>query len=88
MCRCNPSVRTPFCGKPGCEVPPQWKAKPPRGRGRGRLLDREAVLALIACETVPLTGFHIADRAAFAAYNLGRFQQALIQAVEGMAGEG
>ena len=23
MCKCNPLVRTPFCGKPGCEWPPQ-----------------------------------------------------------------
>lgn len=21
MCRCTPSIRTPFCGKPGCEWP-------------------------------------------------------------------
>jgi hypothetical protein len=21
MCRCTPNVRTPFCGKPGCEWP-------------------------------------------------------------------
>jgi hypothetical protein len=23
MCRCTPNIRTPFCGKPGCEWPPQ-----------------------------------------------------------------
>lgn len=23
MCVCDPSCRTPFCGKPGCESPPQ-----------------------------------------------------------------
>lgn len=23
MCICNPIVRTPFCGKPGCVPPPQ-----------------------------------------------------------------
>lgn len=23
MCRCTPNMRTPFCGKPGCEWPPQ-----------------------------------------------------------------
>lgn len=21
MCRCTPTMRTPFCGKPGCERP-------------------------------------------------------------------
>ena len=21
MCRCTPNIRTPFCGKPGCEWP-------------------------------------------------------------------
>lgn len=23
MCRCNPTTRQPWCGKPGCEAPPQ-----------------------------------------------------------------
>lgn len=23
MCKCTPQIRTPFCGKPGCEIPPQ-----------------------------------------------------------------
>lgn len=23
MCKCNPNIRTPWCGKPGCETPPQ-----------------------------------------------------------------
>ncbi len=23
MCKCTPEIRTPFCGKPGCEAPPQ-----------------------------------------------------------------
>lgn len=23
MCRCTPEIRTPFCGKPGCEMPAQ-----------------------------------------------------------------
>lgn len=23
MCRCTPEIRTPFCGKPGCEWPEQ-----------------------------------------------------------------
>lgn len=25
MCRCTPLMRTPFCGKPGCEWPEQVK---------------------------------------------------------------
>lgn len=28
MCKCTPNVRTPFCGKPGCEWPPQSKSRP------------------------------------------------------------
>jgi hypothetical protein len=28
MCRCTPAIRTPFCGKPGCQWPEQVK-KPP-----------------------------------------------------------
>lgn len=27
MCQCDPSMRTPFCGKPGCEMPEQKTAK-------------------------------------------------------------
>lgn len=23
MCKCTPEIRTPFCGKPGCEMPKQ-----------------------------------------------------------------
>lgn len=23
MCKCTPEIRTPFCGKPGCQWPPQ-----------------------------------------------------------------
>lgn len=23
MCRCTPNIKTPFCGKPGCELPRQ-----------------------------------------------------------------
>lgn len=23
MCKCNPQIKTPYCGKPGCEWPPQ-----------------------------------------------------------------
>jgi len=23
MCKCDPDIRTPFCGKPGCEIPGQ-----------------------------------------------------------------
>lgn len=23
MCVCTPEIKTPFCGKPGCEPPPQ-----------------------------------------------------------------
>ena len=22
MCKCTPSIRTPWCGKPGCEISP------------------------------------------------------------------
>lgn len=28
MCHCNPSIRTPFCGKPGCTWPDLSAAKP------------------------------------------------------------
>jgi len=25
MCKCDPTLRTPWCGKPGCEMPEQIK---------------------------------------------------------------
>lgn len=28
MCLCTPEIRTPWCGKPGCEMPPQHRAAP------------------------------------------------------------
>ena len=31
MCKCTPNKRTPFCGAPGCEWPPQTAAKPTIG---------------------------------------------------------
>lgn len=27
MCKCTPGIRTPFCGKPGCELPEAWTKK-------------------------------------------------------------
>lgn len=30
MCVCTPEIRTPFCGKPGCEWPHQKKKPPAR----------------------------------------------------------
>ena len=30
MCKCTPSKRTPYCGKPGCEWPPPEKSRFPR----------------------------------------------------------
>lgn len=29
MCRCTPEMRTPFCGKPGCEWPEQERVGVP-----------------------------------------------------------
>lgn len=34
MCRCTPEMRTPFCGKPGCE----WPAPAPRRGPDGETL--------------------------------------------------
>lgn len=33
MCTCTPNIRTPFCGKPGCELPeqkPKYRPTPSR----------------------------------------------------------
>lgn len=47
MCRCTPEMRTPFCGKPGCEMPPQ-KVVPITGTTLPRRLG-EPRQALIEC---------------------------------------
>lgn len=31
MCKCSPSVKTPWCGKPGCEMPEQWEIREQQG---------------------------------------------------------
>lgn len=31
MCRCTPSIRTPFCGKPGCVAPGGYQPHPMQG---------------------------------------------------------
>jgi hypothetical protein len=28
MCVCTPEIKTPFCGQPGCEWPPQQRIQP------------------------------------------------------------
>jgi hypothetical protein len=28
MCQCTPEIKTPFCGRPGCEWPPQRPPEP------------------------------------------------------------
>ncbi len=36
MCNCTPEIKTPWCGKPGCEMPEQVKPKPsPKLHGWG-----------------------------------------------------
>jgi len=33
MCVCTPEIKTPFCGKPGCQWPKQKAANPPPATG-------------------------------------------------------
>jgi len=28
MCKCTPAIKTPYCGRPGCEWPDKTKSKP------------------------------------------------------------
>lgn len=37
MCKCTPNLRTPFCGKPGCEWPHPDEPFPQQDRVRPRL---------------------------------------------------
>lgn len=42
MCKCTPECRTPFCGKTGCEWPPQ-KAPTPATPAQAEELAKKAV---------------------------------------------
>lgn len=39
MCRCTPSLRTPWCGKPGCEAPAQKKPEGVRANPIDELIE-------------------------------------------------
>lgn len=43
MCKCTPEIRTPFCGKPGCEWPEQVD-RPKIVNGPERIRELEAAL--------------------------------------------
>lgn len=56
MCRCTPEIRTPFCGKPGCEIPPQKPVEDRWRRGMASILgeleklyDRDEIGAVSIC---------------------------------------
>ena len=59
MCQCDQSIKTPFCGRPGCEWPAQIEemqtpaAAAPAGRTRDRLA---AELRKVAAEASPING--------------------------------
>lgn len=44
MCQCNPLIRTPFCGRPGCEWPGDHAAQQIDAEARGEV--RRVILAL------------------------------------------
>jgi len=56
MCKCTPEIRTPFCGKPGCEVPKQPE-KP------AEIVTIENVLKLLVKMTKPTVDDSGADKA-------------------------
>lgn len=54
MCKCTPSMRTPFCGRPGCE----WPGTKPAGARRSdvnRFVAAETAIreAMLAVEAMP-----------------------------------
>lgn len=46
MCKCTPEIKTPFCGKPGCEWPPEspksLRSRAARKNDEALQLDRQA----------------------------------------------
>lgn len=63
MCVCRPEVKTPYCGRPGCERPPQ--AVPPVADRRKdiqrRLKEHDAARKPIEAELLALQ--HVCDHA-------------------------
>ena len=41
MCKCTPEIRTPWCGKPGCEMPKQPTVTEKKCPGSARAMAEE-----------------------------------------------
>ncbi len=68
MCICRPEVRTPFCGRPGCEWPAQVAGELPREKGYTLQWDRSRVRQALAVELfIPEESFRRRGRAEFRA---------------------
>lgn len=73
MCKCTPEIRTPFCGRPGCEWPPQ-KAPPAHPEvvktivGEIAAMEYAGDIKAIACVVIDKDG----DVRTFLAYNEGQ----------------
>lgn len=57
----------------------------PRAVRNTRAAALAEAIELVAKVTVPLGGFHIGDRHLFAAFNMGRLQEAMVQALSRLA---
>jgi hypothetical protein len=72
MCKCTPEIKTPFCGRPGCEWPPQKapEAKPAIVKsivGEIAAMEYAGDIKGIACVVVDRDG----DLRTLVAYNEG-----------------
>lgn len=68
MCVCRPEVRTPFCGRPGCEWPAQVAEEPPKEKGYAVVFDRSRVRQALSVELfIPWETFRRQERQGFRA---------------------
>jgi predicted RNA-binding protein with EMAP domain len=75
----------PDCADRAAAAVRKATGRPPR-KPRPEMVRRQDVIDVLSGLTVSLGGFALADRVHFAAFNVGRFQQAAIDAVEKLKG--
>lgn len=78
MCKCTPNIRTPFCGKLGCEWP---KPKGARRADTDRYVKAETAIreAMLAVESMPAD-----ERLTDAVMYLSRAKDAVADFVDGV----
>jgi hypothetical protein len=69
MCKCNPNIRTPYCGKCECVWPDRKKEKPMFKKGKSKQVDVEIIkLTKENLELLSIEGVHIKKKEEFCSF--------------------